>query len=52
MKPEAAHGDREEGSWRVKAIDLLSRMTDLLESLIKNARGGGKLIPWRMAVGQ
>jgi len=41
MKSEAAHGNREEGSWRGKAIDLLSRMTDLLESLIKNARGGG-----------
>jgi hypothetical protein len=40
MKPEALHGDREEGHWRGKAIDLLSRMTDLLESLIKNARGG------------
>lgn len=45
MKPEAAHGDREEGSWRGKAIDLLSRMTDLLESLIKNARGGGVIKP-------
>lgn len=43
MKPEALHGDREEGHWRGKAIDLLSRMTDLLESLIKNARGGGNL---------
>lgn len=40
MKPEAAHGDREEGGWRGKAIDLLSRMTDLLESILKNARGG------------
>ncbi|MFN3875812.1 MAG: hypothetical protein ACK4L7_07875 [Flavobacteriales bacterium] len=30
----------EEGGWRGKAIDLLSRMTDLLESILKNAREG------------
>ncbi|MBK9148675.1 MAG: helix-turn-helix transcriptional regulator [Flavobacteriales bacterium] len=41
MKPEPPRIDAEDSNWRSKAIDLLSRMTDLLESLIKNARGGG-----------
>lgn len=44
MKHESPRNDAEDSNWRSKAIDLLSRMTDLLESLIKNARGGVNLI--------
>lgn len=40
MKPEPTRTE-EDGNWRSKAIDLRSRMADLLESVIKNARGGG-----------
>ncbi len=40
MKPEPTRSE-DDDNWRSKAIDLLSRVTDLLESLIKNARGGG-----------
>lgn len=50
MKPEPPRNEVEDSNWRSKAIELLSRMTDLLESLIKNARGGGgvsKLISGR-----
>jgi hypothetical protein len=40
MEPEPPRIDAEDSHWRSKAIDLFGRMTDLLESLIKNARGG------------
>jgi len=40
MKSEPSRNE-DDSNWRGKAIDLLSRMTDLLESLIKNARRGG-----------
>ncbi|MCB9183085.1 MAG: helix-turn-helix transcriptional regulator [Flavobacteriales bacterium] len=31
-----------EENWRAKALDVLSRMTDMLESLLKSSRGGGR----------
>lgn len=33
--------DDAETNWRRQAVDLLARMTDLLESLLRGSRGGG-----------
>jgi transcriptional regulator with XRE-family HTH domain len=47
-KPRVVHINRsnmndpnDEFSYRAKAIEMLGRMMDMLESLIRNSRGGG-----------
>jgi transcriptional regulator with XRE-family HTH domain len=43
LRNDEAHEDSEERRWRLRALDLLARITDLVEGIVKisGRRGGG-----------
>lgn len=45
LRNDEAEKDREDNRWRLRALDLLSHITDLVEGILKNPgkRGGGGL---------
>jgi hypothetical protein len=47
LRNDEAEEDREDNRWRLRALDLLSHITDLVEGILKNSgkRGGGLTDP-------